>query len=36
MADKYRIAQDGSDFIVNYGAGEQVGVYGTASSKTGN
>jgi hypothetical protein len=36
MADKYRIAQDGSDFIVNYGAGGTVGVYGTASSKTGN
>src|SRR5713226_2574621 len=29
MADKYRIAQDGSDFIVNYEAGGTVGVYET-------
>lgn len=29
MADKYRIAQDGSDFVVNYKAGGTVGVYET-------
>jgi hypothetical protein len=29
MADKYQIAQDGSDFIVNYEAGGTVGVYET-------
>jgi hypothetical protein len=29
MADKYRIAQDGSDFVVNYEAGGTVGVYET-------
>jgi hypothetical protein len=29
MADKYRIAHDGSDFVVNYEAGGTVGVYGT-------
>jgi hypothetical protein len=27
MADKYRIAHDGPDFIVNYDAGVMVGVY---------
>jgi hypothetical protein len=27
MADKYRIAHDGPDFIVNYDAGVTVGVY---------
>jgi hypothetical protein len=29
MADKYRIAHDGGDFIVNYEAGGTVGVYQT-------
>jgi len=29
MADKYRIAHDGSDFIVNYEAGVTVGAYET-------
>jgi hypothetical protein len=29
MADKYRIAHDGSDFIVNYEAGGTVGMYKT-------
>jgi hypothetical protein len=29
MADKYQIAHDGSDFIVNYEAGGTVGVYET-------
>jgi hypothetical protein len=29
MADKYRIAHDGSDFVVNYEAGGTVGVYQT-------
>ena len=29
MADKYRIAHDGSDFVVNYEAGGTVGVYET-------
>jgi hypothetical protein len=29
IADKYRIAHDGSDFIVNYEACGTVGVYGT-------
>ncbi len=29
MADKYRIARDGSDFIVNHETGVTVGAYGT-------
>jgi hypothetical protein len=29
MADKYRVAYDGSDFIVNYGAGGTIGTYRT-------
>jgi len=29
MADKYRIARDGPDFIVNDETGVTVGVYGT-------
>jgi len=29
MADKYHIAQDGSDFVVNYETGGTVGVYET-------
>jgi hypothetical protein len=29
MADKYRIAHDGSDFVVNYEAGGTVGTYRT-------
>ena len=29
MTDKYRIEQDGSNFIVNYEAGGTVGVYET-------
>ena len=29
MADKYRIAHNGSDFVVNYEAGGTVGVYET-------
>jgi hypothetical protein len=29
MADKYRIAHDRSDFVVNYEAGGTVGVYET-------
>jgi len=29
MANKYRIAHDGSDFVVNYDAGVTVGAYET-------